>query len=147
MLLKKKYLLHKKKVWKPYLTCFLFTCRAHPSPSKKNIISIHWNYLPNGSLGSFPFLFSYSVFFFATLYKVVVVCFPYSPRIPIWVVWVSIFCHVFKECFLCDIFIGGNRIFCVKFPLFGLCNRRCFDFLATIWLVLIARLGRVTVLF
>jgi len=79
----------------------------------------------SGFFSIFVFVFG---FFFATLYKVVVVCFPYPPRIPIWVVWVSIFCHVFKECFLCDIFIGGNRIFCVKFPLFGLCNRRCFDF-------------------
>lgn len=66
------------------------------------------------------------------------------------VVWISIFCFllVFKDCFfVCDIFIGGNRIFCVKFPLFGLCNRRCFDFLATIWLVLMARLGRITIAF
>jgi len=131
-MLLKKVSFTQKKVGKPYLTCFLFTCRAHPSPSKKkhNIdpLKLFTKWF-SGFFSIFVFVFG---FFFATLYKVVVVCFPYPPRIPIWVVWVSIFCHVFKECFLCDIFIGGNRIFCVKFPLFGLCNRRCFDFLATI---------------
>lgn len=119
----KKYLLQKKKP-KPKSLPYLFFIHIFNSPTcltpKKNIDPLNpfakWF---SGFFFHFCFqIISFLLFIFCNpLFEVVVVRLPVpTPYHPEWVVWDSMCLVFFVERFLCDIFIGGNRIFCVKFP-------------------------------
>lgn len=110
---------------KPKSLPYLFFIHISNSPTclltlKKNIDPLNpfakWF---SGFFFHFCFhIISFLLFIFCNpLYEVVVVWLPIpTPYNPEWVVWESMCLVFFVERFLCDIFIGGNCIFCVKFP-------------------------------